>query len=312
MNIFSKSDSYSRRSAGLLLLIGVLAGVIAGGGVGVIAASSTKSVTVCASKKTNVLRYAKNKKCVATETKVLLNQSGVKGDTGATGAKGDAGAAGVNATLAMTQLSVCDGIDADVLANELCKMGMTGPGGGLIFFIDYNDEYPNYNYLEAAPSDGVFASGAAFGLWSTSTPHCGTLQNADCQLNSIYAVAESTAAIGSLRGSDRGLFGGKAATSAIVAHHDAGSVAKNLYAAGVADDYTANGKSDWWLPSIDELQKMQENIADRGMGSFCYCAHWSSSEWYESLVWGQYFFNRTQKYDAPKSGGAAVRPVRAF
>ena len=126
-------------------------------------------------------------------------------------------------------------------------------------------------------------------------------------------MAEDTAAMASQRGSDRGLFGGKAATLAIVARHDAGSVAKNLYAAGVADEYTANGKSDWWLPSIDELQKMQENIADRGIGGFCYCFHWSSSEWYEYLVWGQYFFNRTPKNDGGKGpAAAAVRPVRAF
>ena len=39
-------SSYSRRSAGVLLLVGVLAGVTVGGGVGVIAATSTKSVTV--------------------------------------------------------------------------------------------------------------------------------------------------------------------------------------------------------------------------------------------------------------------------
>ena len=51
MNLFSQSRSYSRRSAGVLLLVGVLAGVTVGGGVGVIAASSTKSVTVCANKK---------------------------------------------------------------------------------------------------------------------------------------------------------------------------------------------------------------------------------------------------------------------
>ena len=73
----------------MFLLVGVLAGVTVGGGVGVIAASSTKTVTVCANKKTNVLRYAKNGKCVTkTETKVTLNQ------TGAAGTKGDTGAAG--------------------------------------------------------------------------------------------------------------------------------------------------------------------------------------------------------------------------
>ena len=56
MIFLSGSRSYSRKSAGVLLLVGVLAGVAVGGGVGVIAASSTKTVTVCANKKTNVLR----------------------------------------------------------------------------------------------------------------------------------------------------------------------------------------------------------------------------------------------------------------
>ncbi len=51
MNQVVKSKAYSRRSAGTLLLVGVLAGVTIGGGVGVLAASSTKSVTVCANKK---------------------------------------------------------------------------------------------------------------------------------------------------------------------------------------------------------------------------------------------------------------------
>ena len=58
-----------------MLVGGVLAGLTVGGGVGVIAASSTKTVTVCANKKTNVLRYAKNGKCVTkTETKHLINK----------------------------------------------------------------------------------------------------------------------------------------------------------------------------------------------------------------------------------------------
>jgi hypothetical protein len=80
-----------------LVLVGVLAGVTVGGGVGVIAASSTKTVTVCANKKTNVLRYAKNAKCTSTETKVTLNQTGadgIEGAKGTDGAKGDAGATG--------------------------------------------------------------------------------------------------------------------------------------------------------------------------------------------------------------------------
>jgi len=92
MSTATKSKSYSRRTAGVFLLVGLLAGVTIGGGTDVIAASSTKSVTVCANKKTNILRYAKSNKCLKTE--MALNFSGAKGDIGTTGAKGDTGTAG--------------------------------------------------------------------------------------------------------------------------------------------------------------------------------------------------------------------------
>lgn len=56
----------------MMLLVGVLAGVTVDGGVGMIAASSTKSVTVCANKTTNMLRYVEKGKCAMTETKLIL------------------------------------------------------------------------------------------------------------------------------------------------------------------------------------------------------------------------------------------------
>ena len=326
MTFLSGSRSYSRRPAGVLLLVGVLAGVTVGGGVGVIAASSTKSVTVCANKKTNMLRYAKNSKCTKTETKVVLNQTGAtgvtgaKGDTGAAGAKGDTGAAGaagtkgdagVNATLAITQQSVCDGSDADTTANEVCKIGMTGPGGGIIFFVDYNNENATYDSLEAAPTDGVFASSATTGVWATTTAKCGATapQATSCQTATIYT--ETGVALATIKGLHRGLFGGKVATEAIVARHDAGGVAKNLYAAGVADDYVANGKSDWWLPSRNELAKMQEVLNEQGVGGFASGAYWSSSEYVAANAWDQLFSYGDQE-DYGKAGADYVRPVRAF
>jgi hypothetical protein len=45
MRILMKSNQLMRRSTGAVLLVGVLAGVTVGGGVGVFAGSSTKSVT---------------------------------------------------------------------------------------------------------------------------------------------------------------------------------------------------------------------------------------------------------------------------
>lgn len=327
MSIFSSTTGFSRRSATALLAVGVLAGVAVGGGVGVIAASSTKTVTVCANNKTNILRYSKNGNCLKTETKVVLNQTGetgaagvagpagpagvgVKGDPGI-GVKGDQGIAGtngVNATLAIAQQAVCDGADADMIANEICKIGMTGPGGGLIFFVDYHDEYATYDYLEAAPSDAGSAP------WATTVAKCGYLspQTASCRDDSFYLAVGDLVDLAAVRGTHRGLFGGKAATAAIVARHDSGSVAKDLYAAGVADNYTVNGVSDWWLPSMSEIEKMSENLNHKGAGGFNFQQYWSSTQNLRDTAYIQNFnfdYNIAVEF---KGLSLLVRPVRAF
>jgi hypothetical protein len=36
---------------------------------------------------------------------------------------------------------------------DACKIGSVGPGGGWIFFVDKDNDYPDFNYLEAAPTD---------------------------------------------------------------------------------------------------------------------------------------------------------------
>jgi len=327
MNKVVKSKAYSRRSAGTLLLVGVLAGVTVGGGVGVIAASSTKTVTVCADKKTNVLRYAENGKCAKTESKVVLNQAGVdgtagmagakgdtgaagvkgaagadgaagaKGDTGAAGAKGAAGAdgaagakgdtgtAGVNATLAITQQSVCDGSDADTVANEVCKVGMTGPGGGLIFFVDYNDQYSDLNYLEAAPQ----SCEGAFKTWSSDTTH------------SLVAVNGWAA---------RAVGAGKANSAAMIANGATAYTADTSGAAFFAEASTCGSKTDWFLGSLGEMKLMCDNL--QGIGGFASTAYWSSSEYDANWAWTQPFGTGFQNTDSKSVGLIYVRPVRAF
>ncbi len=302
-----------------MLATGVIVGIAIGGIGGVIAASSTSSkIVACANKTTGVMRYSTSAKCAKTETKVSWNLAGTNGTNGTAGAKGETGTAGTNgtngtnATLAITQQSVCDGTDADTVANEVCKVGMTGPGGGLIFFVDYNNEYATYDYLEAAPTDGVFASSVATGVWATTTTKCGATapQATNCQTATIYT--ETGVGLATIKGLHRGLFGGKAATAAIVTRMETGTpTAKNTYAAGVADDYVANGITDWWLPSKDELQKMQENLNNKGVGGFAADGYWSSSEIDAFFAWYQYFSFGAQGADGKGSTGY-VRPVRAF
>jgi hypothetical protein len=323
MNTNPKSKSYSRRSAGVLLLVGVLAGVTVGGGVGVIAASSTKTVTVCANKKTNVLRYAKNGKCAKTETKVVLNQTGAtgtKGDSGtngtngtngADGTAGTNGAAGASSPTGFTARSVCGSN-----GTTLCAVGVQGPGGGTIVYVDSTNEMPMYDYLEVAPADA-----SAGVVWSTTTAKCGTAAGTSCQTSYL---SDAGTALGYI-----GLGTGRAATAAIVARHDAGAVAKASYAAGVADAYTTATASDWFLPSKDELNEVCKYARNTGqaagastvctggtfrtgVGSFASDFYWGSSEDGANYAYPQSFLPGTTYSNAQKAETSYVRPVRAF
>jgi hypothetical protein len=314
MNLSSWSISQSRRSGGVLLLVGVLAGVTVGGGVGVIAASSTKTVTVCADKRTNVLRYAKNGKCATTtETKVLLNQSGTdgaagaKGDTGAAGAKGDTGVAGALSPTGFTARSVCG-----PNGTTLCAVGVQGPGGGTIVYVDSTNEMPMYDYLEVAPGDA--SSGLA---WSTSIAKCQATADANCQR---WFLSDAATALGYIA-----LGTGRAATAAIVARHDAGGVAKTDYAAGVADAYTTATASDWFLPSKDELNEVCKYARNTGQdpgasnvctggtlrSGFAADVYWTTSERGPDQTMMQLFTTGFQTF-YEKTYPGNVRPVRAF
>ena len=309
MSLLPNSRSYSRRSVGMMLVVGVLAGLTVGGGVGVIAASSTKTVTVCANKKTNMLRYAKNGKCVTkTETKVELNQTGARGASGAKGAKGATGAAGASSPTGFTARSVCGSN-----GTTLCAVGVQGPGGGTIVYVDSTNEMPEYDYLEVAPADA--SSSVA---WATTTMKCGSAASADCQTGFL---SDAGTALDYL-----GLGTGRAATAAIVARHNAGGVAKTEYAAGIADAYTTATASDWFLPSRDELNEVCKfaRNTDQVAGADIVCAggalrdgfstagyYWSSSEIDDYMAWDHLFEPNIQSASS-KVKSFPVRPVRAF
>jgi len=122
-----------------------------------------------------------------------------------------------------------------------------------------------------------------------------------------------------------GLGTGRAATAAIVARHDAGSVAKTAYAAGVADADTTATPADWFLPSKDELNEVCKYASntDHAAGAATVCSggglrtgfsslyYWSSSEAVSYHAWYQAFGNGGQ-YNGTKASPFYVRPVRAF
>ena len=113
--------------------------------------------------------------------------------------------------------------------------------------------------------------------------------------NGSYVVTGATAtAIGT----------GQANTTAIVEKQGAGS-----YAAKLCHDLTVGGHNDWFLPSINELDKLYTNKV--AIGGFADSFYWSSSEYDASNAWYQYFPFGGQHYST-KYGTYRVRAVRAF
>jgi hypothetical protein len=109
----------------------------------------------------------------------------------------------------------------------------------------------------------------------------------------------------------------------------AGGEATNTYAAGIAFAFTNNGKTDWYLPSKDELNQMckwQRGVdltpeatvctggtlnSGRGASGFSTGVYWSSSESGAGFAWSQ-SFNSGGQFTDRKSNTVYVRPVRAF
>jgi hypothetical protein len=215
-----------------------------------------------------------------------------------------------------------------------CAIGDTGPGGGIVFYVSAtnftstgSDCNTACKYLEAAPvaqSTGI--------AWATTTANCYSLGsdtgNRDCQLNSIYS-GNSTAQAAS-RTAATAIGKGMANTNQIYARlTTAGLVTTSEYAAGIAWAYDNNSKTDWYLPSKDELNQMckwQRGVAwtsdatvciggtlnsGRGASGFSSAYYWSSSEVDADDAWNRSFGSGDQGM-GDKNRTDYVRPVRAF
>jgi hypothetical protein len=82
-------------------------------------------------------------------------------------------------------------------------------------------------------------------------------------------------------------------------------------AANMAASYNGGGKSDWFLPSKDELNQLY--LARTSVGGFGASAYWPSSEYVSNSTWAweQMFTNGVQDANV-KSFTTYVRPIRAF
>lgn len=149
-----------------------------------------------------------------------------------------------------------------------------GEAGGYIFY-DKGYYSDGWRYLEAAPSD--LSGGYVWGP------------------NGSFETKE-------------GIGTGKENSKIIPATRD-----QYISAAKACLDYSINGYDDWFLPSIDELNSMNNNLCKFGLGSFSSLGYWSSSEYssttYEAMcrIFDDYSGHRSDRYNAFR-----VRAIRAF
>lgn len=178
-------------------------------------------------------------------------------------------------------------IQTDAVPTFTYKVGDTGPGGGIIFFVDRYDEHSGFTYLEVAP----VGAEVQYRGWAPVNPvnYTGT----------AVSGADSKA-----------LGAGYQNTVDIVAQ---GHTNTETSAAKYCDALTFGGQSDWYLPSISEIKMVYDIVHLRlGVGGFASSGvYWSSSEASATLAL-YHNFNSGGQTTGVKTMVNYVRPVRKF
>lgn len=192
-----------------------------------------------------------------------------------------------------------------------CAVGDTGPGGGVVFYVhsDADNMFTSTGsdcgttcrYLEAAPSP---VGGDVSRQWATGVTN---------RTNAVPAPGATATGIGS----------GMANTNAIQAQ--TGNIAASS-AAVYAYDFSNSEKTDWYLPSFDELNELCKYARTQATGNtsivcssagtlrsgFASNYYWGSTEVSASVARIQDFGNGSRSIDGGKELTTQLRPVRAF
>ncbi|MBI9041918.1 hypothetical protein [Lutibacter sp.] len=83
-------------------------------------------------------------------------------------------------------------------------------------------------------------------------------------------------------------------------------------AAYICANLSIDGYNDWFLPSIDEVTEMRNNLHLNGYGNFSYGWYRSSSEFDSVSAWYQYMDSPSRYHQNSKNSNGSLRAVRAF
>ena len=211
---------------------------------------------------------------------------GIQGIQGVTGSVGATGPAGSNGSNGSNGSSFVYSMTCGAGGTDACKIGAVGPGGGWIFFVDYNDQYTGFDYLEAAATDIALVAWCVGGTDSTASIYSSALSVSQYWvLNRVGTGSVNTAAM-------------KAACTSGAAYSATAYVSSPV-------------KTDWFLGSEGEMMLMYTNLRQAGVGGFADNYYWSSTEYSSTIAWFQFFLSGYQ--DASSKGDTyLVRAVRAF
>jgi Collagen triple helix repeat (20 copies)/Protein of unknown function (DUF1566) len=239
--------------------------------------------------------------------------TGASGSTGAAGSNGSNGAAGSNGT---NGVNGANGSDATLTCAQggTCIVGNTGPGGGIVFYVQTATAAAPWRYLEVAPSTWNGGADSTMQWWT-----CG----------GAGWVKELTAGTTGISSNTKTAVGkGFSNTKMILGMCGYG-------AAQMSASYNGGGKSDWFLPSLDELNQLCKwargiawisdatlctsggslnsstyGAASAGLQSLA--GYWSSTEADSSSAFFQAFSNGSQDSNGKHFDNVYVRPIRAF
>ncbi|MEI7541237.1 MAG: hypothetical protein WCJ89_07140 [Actinomycetes bacterium] len=171
-------------------------------------------------------------------------------------------------------------------ADGKCAIGNIGPGGGIVFYVALTPQSWGH-YLEAAPASWSGNYVDPYTQWCSlgDTLLAELISNPD-------AAKKNSSAIGS----------GKTNTLLMLAS------CMNGIATAVSN-YRGGGKSDWFVPSADEVTEMlKANIA---IDDLSVSSYWSSTLAPVYGAWQQVIPVGTN-YTSDETNAGSVRPIRAF
>ncbi len=174
----------------------------------------------------------------------------------------------------------------------ICNVGDTGPGGGIVFYKSVSafacgpTRSDSCYYLEAAPANWSGGNDSAISIsWSGNTTQ---------SVGSSGGDTATATAIG---------WGYRNTLAAVAQNNTANKVITRARA------YNGGGRTDWYVPSKDELNQLYLRKAT--VGGFTSTSYWSSSEVSATNVYEQDFGNGNS-WSNGKSGADTLRPIRSF